>query len=335
VTGGAGFIGSNLVRGLVADGWTVDVVDNMSTGHRANLDGLNVRTVPHFLLSQYNEKYSATRSHDTVLLIEADFQDEGVLERVAGGKYSTVFHLAAIPSITLSVERPNYTNDVNCTRTLTLLEAVRQSPTPVRFIFSSTCAVYGNTDVIPTPEGTAKCPASPYGLQKSFIEDYIKMACKTRGIDALSLRYYNVYGPNQYSGTEAYATVVSAWCYNVSKGLRLRMDGDGEQTRDMVFVGDVVRANILAAERAGKFEGETLNIGSGQSYSNNGILSLFREKFPDVEVHNAPARVGDIRHSQSDITLAREVLGYEPQTNLRDGLLMTWEWWGIGKGGAQ
>lgn len=327
VTGGSGFIGSNLVHELVRFGWTVDVVDDMSNGRIEFLDGVNIRVVPGFLLEQYEEKYESSRESQ-VLVVEADMENPGILKRISCGKYDTVFHLAANPRVEYTVQHPAATTDVNCTRTLTLLEAVQASPTPVRFVFSSTCAVYGDAESHPTDETAEKDPLSPYGLQKSYVEDYIKIACRLHGLDAVCLRYFNVYGPRQVADS-AYATAVTAWCGRVKEGKPLRSDGDGEQSRDMVYVGDVVRANVLAADRKEKFEGERINIGSGQRYTNNNILAMFKERFPGIEVVNASPRLGDVRHTLADITLARELLAYVPQVNFLTGLKRTWGWWNL------
>ncbi len=327
VTGGCGFIGSNLVHELVNLGWTVDVVDDMSNGRIEFLEGINFRSVPGFLLDQYEEKYEPSR-HAQTIVVEADMELPGILKRISSGKYDTVFHLAANPRVEFTVQHPAATTDVNCTRTLSLLEAVQTCQTPIRFVFSSTCAVYGDAESIPTNETAEKDPLSPYGLQKSYVEDYIKIACRIHGLDAVCLRYFNVYGPRQVADS-AYATAITAWCNRVKEGKPLRSDGDGEQSRDMVFVGDIVRANILAATREEKFEGERINIGAGQRYTNNSVLSMFKEKFPGTEVVNAPSRPGDVRHTLADISLARELLAYIPQVDFLTGLKRTWEWWGF------
>jgi len=327
VTGGAGFIGSNLVHSLVQLGWTVDVVDDMSNGRIEFLEGVNFRVVPGFLLDQYEEKYEPNREGQ-VLVVEADMEIPGILKRISAGKYDTVFHLAANPRVEYTVQHPAATTDVNCTRTLSLLEAVQTSPTPVRFVFSSTCAVYGDAKIIPTSESAEKLPLSPYGLQKSYVEDYIHIANRLHGLDAVCLRYFNVYGPRQVADS-AYATAITAWCNRVKEGKPLRSDGDGEQSRDMVFVGDIVGANILAATRVEKFNGERINIGAGERFTNNKILNMFRERFKDIEIVHAPPRPGDVRHTLSDIRYAGEQLGYTPQTKFEDGLRLTWEWWGL------
>jgi nucleoside-diphosphate-sugar epimerase len=328
VTGGCGFIGSNLVHKLVNLGWKVDVVDDMSTGRLEALEGLTLKVVPGFLVTQYEQGYESSRSPGTVLVIEADMEHDSVTKRIREGKYGTIFHLAANPRVTQSVEKPAATTDVNCTRTLSLLEAVRDCKTPLRFVFSSTCALYGDPSVLPITENDPAVPISPYGLQKRFVEEYIRIATQIHGIDAVSLRYFNVYGPGQVADS-AYATAITAWCSRVKSGEALRSDGDGEQSRDLVYVGDVVRANILAATREEKFAGETINVGSGKRYTNNQILDMFRERFGEINVTSAPSRPGDIRHMHADISKAAKVLGFVPQTGFEDGLSRTWAWWGL------
>jgi UDP-glucose 4-epimerase len=188
--------------------------------------------------------------------------------------------------------------------------------------------VYGDAARIPTVEYDECVPLSPYGLQKWMVEKFLKMSSTLYGTDTVSLRYFNVYGPNQF-GDSPYSTAVSAWCNCVKESKPLRSDGDGEQTRDLVYVEDVVRANMLAAARVEKFTGEVFNIGTGQSVSNNYILSHFRERFHNLEVKKAPARPGDIRDTQADNRFAEELLGWIPQVSFEEGLERTWEWWDL------
>ena len=328
VTGGAGFIGSNLVHSLVKLGWRVDVVDDLSNGHLAFLSGLRMRSVPVFMLQKFEEEYESAREEGQILFFEADFEHPNVLSRVERGYYDRVFHLAANPRVEYSVNHPAHTTDINVTRTMSLLEAVNRSQNKPRFIFSSTCAVYGDATQVPTAEYCECAPLSPYGLQKWMIEEFLKMSSTLYSTDSVCLRYFNVYGPNQF-GDSPYSTAVSAWCNRVKDGQPLRSDGDGEQTRDLVYVGDVVRANILAATRVEKFTGETFNIGTGNRVSNNHILSLFKNKFPGVEVKSAPPRPGDVRDTQADNQFAKDILGWTPQVSFEEGLERTWEWWGL------
>ena len=176
VTGGCGFIGSNLVHELSRTGWKVDVVDDMSNGTLDNLEGLNVRVIPGFMIPQYEEKYEADRSPSSVLVVQDDIESTTVLRRIATGKYDSVFHLAANPRVAYTVENPANTFDINVTRTIKMLESVNLAPNSVRFIFSSTSSVYGNVNELPTVESHPKTPLSPYGLQKLTVEEFLRMS---------------------------------------------------------------------------------------------------------------------------------------------------------------
>jgi UDP-glucose 4-epimerase len=328
VTGGCGFIGSNLVRRLVSHGHKVDVLDDLSTGDVSNLDGLKLRNLMGPLVSQYEETHESSRDKDTVLVIQGDIEDPSAISRIKRGFYDVIFHLAANPRVEYSVHNPAATTDVNCTRSLTLFEAVRDSSSKVRIVFASSAAVYGDPSQIPTPESCDLNPLSPYGIQKMYVEQYAKVAAELHGLDVVCLRYFNVYGPGQ-GGDSPYSTAISAWCNAISKGRPLRSDGDGEQSRDMVFVGDVVRANILAGLREEKFQGEVINIGTGTNLSNNEILKMFQSRFPNIEVVNAPQRKGDVRKTMANVSLAKRLLGFKASVDIHSGLDQTWKWWGI------
>jgi nucleoside-diphosphate-sugar epimerase len=328
VTGGCGFIGSNLTHELVKRGWKVDIVDDMSNGFLEFLDGLDIKVVPGFMLPQYEEKYESARDDSLVLVIQDDIESKDVLRRIEAGKYDRVFHLAANPRISYTVEHPANTFDINVTRTVKMLESVNRAPHKVRFIFSSTSSVYGDAKDLPTPESQEKAPLSPYGLQKLTVEEFLRLSHRLYGTDSVCLRYANVYGPRQF-GNSPYSTAISAWCQKMNDGEPLRSDGDGEQTRDMVFVGDVVRANILAATREEGFDGIAMNVGTETRVSNNHILGLFRQKFGEVKVNHAPTRPGDVRNTQLSISTANSQLGYVPQVALEEGLARTWSWWGL------
>ena len=326
VTGGCGFIGSNLVHKLVESGWLVDVVDDMSNGTLDNLDGLTFKVVLGFMIQQYELGYENNRKRETVLVIQDDFESKNVLRRVVEGKYDRVFHLAANPRVSYSVEHPAKTTDVNVTRTMSLIESINKAPNKPRLIFSSTSAVYGETTELPTPETCSKNPQSPYGLQKLMVEEFLRMSHRLYGTDSVCLRYANVYGPRQL-GNSPYSTAISAWCNRVADNESLRSDGDGEQTRDMVYVNDVVRANILAATREESFIGDVFNVGTGTYVSNNEILKMFREKFSNIRVTNAPLRTGDVRSTQLDVRKAKRELDYTALTTLENGLQETWNCW--------
>jgi len=328
VTGGAGFIGSNLVHELSKLGHRIDVVDNLTNGYLENLSGLNMRHVLTGILHFYQENVEHERPQDQVLFIEGGFDDPSVRKRVMDGKYDVIFHLAANPRVSYSVENPTETTDDNVLQTVSLIEAATKCLVKPRFVFSSSCAVYGNPDVLPVRETAPKNPESPYGWQKSVIEDFLKLSARLYGLDAVSLRYFNVYGPNQ-RGDSPYSTAISAWCDKVAKNETLRFDGDGLQTRDMIYVGDVVNANILAGMNSGRLDGDVINIGTGVETSNKQIVEIFKQTFTNLDIKNAPRRAGDVDHVYAHVHQAHRLLGFTSKTTLDAGLANTFAWWKI------
>lgn len=338
VTGGAGFIGSNLVYKLLTEGYSVDVVDDFSSGHMSFLEHLNLTE---YAAGCPSDKYFWWRveksaslswaSPGTVQdtdnnLFSCSFDHEGVLSRIKEQKYDVVFHEAAIPRVSYSVENPGKTTEVNVGATVKLLEACRGNVS--RIVFASSSSVYGGDARLPTREWEKHSPKSPYALQKSVDEQFIKLFCDLYDMDIVCLRYFNVYGPNQLAGT-AYSTAVSAWCHAIANNLPLRSDGDGSQTRDMCYVDNVVDANVLAAKNKARFRGEAFNVACGESVSNKEILSFLRTRYPNIIVQDAPWRIGDVRHSLANIKAAQSVLGYDPKVNFWEGLERTLHWWNI------
>lgn len=304
ITGAAGFIGSNLVKRLDCEGIDFDMVDDMSNGHL------------HFV-----EKY--IKNHN---FYRMDFADEIVLSKVSSNEYDVVFHQAAIPFVEYSVDNPYKTTNINLLGGIKLLEALRGTKT--RLVFASSSSVYGNAKEMPTTEDCELNPVSPYALQKKHMEEYAKVFHDLFGLDSVCLRYFNVYGPGQYGGS-AYSCAVSAWCDAVKHGKNLRSDGDGEQTRDLCFVENVVDANMLVAFSDKSFAGDQYNVATGESVSNNQILEKFKERFGDkINIVHAPERPGDVKHTKANIDKIKE-LGYEPSVNFWDGLEKTFDWWGI------
>lgn len=318
VTGGMGFIGSNLVKRLHLEGHTVDIVDDMSNGHEEFLKDYELRDSLAVL------KYP-NEDREYIRFFKDDFAG-GILDTVAMGVYDVIFHLAAVPRVSFSVEYPAETTEANLNSTIKLFDAARLSKTKV--VFSSSSSVYGGADIRPTPEDHSKDPKSPYAWQKSACEDAAKLFCSLyEDANIVCLRYFNVFGPNQY-GDSPYSTAVSAWCHAAKNGLECRSDGDGTQSRDMCYVDNVVEANVLAGMSDKKFKGDCYNIACNDSTTNGEILTYFINNF-SVKVRNAPWRPGDVMHTRADISKAKEDLGYEPKVRFWEGLEKTVKWWGL------
>lgn len=286
VTGGAGFIGSHLVDALLARGFRVRVIDNFAAGRR---DLLNA----------------------AVELLEADLREPDAIEPAFGG-VDCVFHVAALPRVMLSIERPVETHLTNVVGTLNVLLAAKKARVR-RFIFSGSSAVYGEQGELPLRESMTPDPLNPYGLQKLVGEQYARMFHRLFGMETLTLRYFNVYGPRM-ALEGAYATVIGAFIRARLAGEPLRIHGDGEQRRDFTHVRDVVRANLLAMD-CSVADGRALNVGRGQSKSVNEIAALFGG--PAVSV---PARPGEARHTLADLAEARKALGWEPSVPTEEGV---------------
>jgi UDP-glucose 4-epimerase len=298
VTGGAGFIGSNLVDGLLARGDRVVVIDNLSSGKRANLEGA---------LAVGAE------------LREADVKDAGAISDIfAAVKPQLAFHLAAQIDVRRSVEDPELDARSNVLGTIAVLEAALASGTK-RIVFSSTGGgLYGDAELIPTPEDCAIKPLAPYGQGKHAAEGYCELYSRLHGLSTVSLRYGNVYGPRQDVHGEA--GVVAIFCGALVEGRTPTVFGDGRQTRDWVEVGDVVRANLIAADS--EVTGP-INIGHGQETSVLDLLQALNEVGRErtvAEPQFAPERPGEVRRSSLDVTRAAEQLGWRAETELRAGL---------------
>lgn len=341
VTGGCGFIGSNLTKKLVSDGWLVDVVDNLSGGRLESLDNIKKRVIPS---SAFIEPYYASlkgrdgqantspsisldRGTETVLVIQDDFSSDHMLKHIQAGHYDVIFHQAAVPRVSYSVEYPADTTYENVFKTVKLFESCTGNVQ--RVVWASSSSVYGGADLMPTPEDERgkNLPKSPYAWQKFVIEDYAKMAADLYKLDIVCLRYFNVFGPGQL-GDSPYSTAISAWCHAIKNNLPLRSDGDGSQTRDMCYVDNVVHANILAANANRSFGGRAYNVACGDRVSNKEILNYLNGQF-DLVVKHAPERPGDVKHTLADISRAREELGYEPLVRFWEGLNRTIEWWNL------
>lgn len=299
VTGGMGFIGSHLVKRLVDAGWQVTVVDSLIGGYYADRAGPGC----HYMFT--------------------DFSNPAVLSAIEHGAFDVVFHMAAIPRVSYSVEHPLETHENNVTKTLQLMQACVGHVE--RFVFSSSSSVYGGATQLPTPEHCPRDPKSPYALQKSIIEDYLRMYSSLYGLESVCLRYFNVYGPGA-RGDSPYSTAISSWLTALMEGRPMRSDGDGTQSRDMCYVDNVVDANVLVASSTKQFAGRAYNIACGEQHKNYEILAQIMKRFPNAQVMTAPTRPGDVKHTLASIRAAQEEFDYEPRVKLRDGLERTIEW---------
>lgn len=301
VTGGAGFIGSHMVEELIRRGHGVTVLDDLSTGKSENL--AHVRSKIEFV------QESVTNL-------------DGVRQACRG--VDGVIHLAAQTSVPRSVKDPIETNLINGNGTLNVLVAARDAKVK-RVVFASSCAVYGKTPVLPIRETVSPAPISPYGVSKLSGELYGQVFQQIYGLEFVALRYFNVFGPRQDPGSP-YSGVLSLFNAAVMQGTQPTVYGDGEQSRDFVYVGNVVQANVLAAE-AKNAPGHIINIGTGNRRTLNQTLALL-EKITGrpAKANYAAPREGDIRDSQADIALAQNVLGYEPRLGFEEGLKRTWDW---------
>ena len=324
VTGGAGFIGSHLVKKLVEIGADVTVIDDLSSGNIANLTEKNicVRAVIPGLISNFFTNIQEVKK-DHVKVITGDFVDPEVLRHLISENYTHVFHLAANPRVEYSVKFPAITTETNLMKTVELLSACRQAKIE-KFIFASSSAVYGDVENLPTQESVQGSPQSPYALQKLTCEMFMQQFSFLYDMNIAALRFFNVYGPG-CTGDNPYATAIASWCDRLKKNEPLRSDGDGEQTRDMVYVGDVCEAMIRFASAEFKFV--VANVGTGYALSNNEILRKLKQKFPNLKIKHAPVRPGDTKHTLACVRQLQEYLNWIPQTNFDDGLQQTIDWW--------
>ena len=302
VTGGAGFIGSHLVDALVANGCRVTVLDNLSTGHRRNLDGLG----------------------DRIDFVEGDIRDADLLDRVVKG-CQVVFHQAAVVSVTQSVQDPAHSCEVNDLGTVRVLDASRRNGVG-RVVMASSSAVYGDDPRLPKTEDMAPGPLSPYAVQKLTGEYYASVFNGLYGLETVCLRYFNVFGPRQ-DPSSPYSGVISIFMTRASAGQAATIYGDGGQSRDFIYVKDVVRANLLAATEAAA-AGRVFNVGTGAFILIRELWKLIGE-LSNVKIDpifGAP-RAGDIRASVSDISEMERLLGFSPQVKLRQGLVDTLAWY--------
>ncbi len=301
VTGGAGFIGSHLTETLVRRGHRVRVVDSLITGKRHNL-----AHVPE------------------AELLEGDLADLEVAERaVAGMDY--VLHQAAIPSVPRSVKDPITSNRANIDATLNVLVAARDAGV-TRVVYAGSSSAYGNTPTLPKHEAMPTNPLSPYALQKLVGEQYMQMFTRLYGLETVTIRYFNVFGPRQ-DPSSPYSGVISLFISALVDGKAPNIWGDGGQTRDFTYVANVVDG-VLRAVEAPEASGEVINVATGGRVSLNQLFATLKQQIgASVEPSYGPDRAGDVRDSQADITKARTVLGYEPIVTFEEGLNRTVAWY--------
>ncbi len=302
VTGGAGFIGSHIVDALVARGEQVVVLDDFSSGKTQNL--------------------AAARG--AIELVRGSICDLDAVRQACHG-VDFVLHQAARTSVPRSVEDPLETNHVNIDGTLNVLLAARDAKVK-RVVFAASSAVYGETPALPKAESMAPVPISPYGVTKYVGELYAQVFGRTYGLENVSLRYFNVFGPRQ-DADSPYSGVLSKFCTALLAGQTPVIFGDGSQSRDFTYVENVVQANLLACE-AKDVSGMVLNVGTGARITLNEVLEMLgRISGRPSKPEHLPPRTGDILHSQADISLARKHLGYSPTVGFEEGLRRTWEWY--------
>lgn len=302
VTGGSGFIGSNLVRALLGQGRRVRVLDNLSTGRRENLQDIESR----------------------IEFILGDLRDAGTVRRAVQGARH-VLHAAALPSVARSVQDPFTTNEVNVTGTVNLLLAARDAKVE-RLVFSSSSSVYGDTPVLPKREDMTPRPQSPYALSKLTGEHYARLFTELYGLATFSLRYFNVFGPRQDPASQ-YAAVIPRFIEALRHDQAPVIYGDGAQTRDFTFVEDVVSANLCCCRAPFEAAGMAFNVAWGNRVSIRDLAQqLARIMGKDIRPAHEPARAGDVRDSQADSSLAMTHLNWEPRVPFEEGLRRTIEW---------
>ena len=302
VTGGAGFIGHHLVRGLLDAGWAVAVIDDLSTGDAERLAPIA----------------------DQVEIVEGDILDPAALDRAIAGS-DVVFHEAAIPSVARSVADPRRSNDVNVTGTIEVMLAAARANVR-RLIFAGSSSVYGDSPELPRRETQRADPRSPYAASKLAAEHYIHSLGELNGIETVVLRYFNIFGPGQ-DPQSTYAAVVPRFITAALHGKAPTVYGDGHNSRDFTYIDNVVAANLLAAEREA-ISGLTCNIGCGGRYDLLELLEAIADEIgrPVTPVFEPP-RLGDVAHSQADVSLARDRLGYEVRVDFREGIRRTVAWY--------
>lgn len=300
VTGGAGFIGSNIARSLVEQGHRVRVLDNFSTGKRENLREIA----------------------DRIEMVEGDIRSYHIVREAVEG-VDVILHQAALPSVPRSIRDPITTNEVGTSGTLNVLQAARDCGIR-RVVFAGSSSVYGDTPTLPKHEGMTPSPASPYAVSKLAGEHYCKVFFQLYGLETVVLRYFNVFGPRQDPNSQ-YSAVIPRFIELMRRGERPTIFGDGEQSRDFTFIDNVIEANILASRTAAtEVLGSHVNVACGAGVSLNRMLAELEQLTGEpLQAHYADPRPGDVKHSVASIELARRTLGFEPAVEFNAGLRAT------------
>jgi nucleoside-diphosphate-sugar epimerase len=302
VTGGAGFIGSHLAEAFVRAGHTVRVLDDFSSGRRENLVAVK----------------------DDVEVLRGDCADPRTAAR-AVRRVDAVFHEGAVPSVALSVKEPALSHRANATATLAMLVAARDAGVR-RFVYAGSSSVYGDTPKLPKTEAMPTSPLSPYAVGKATGEHYVRIFASLYGMQTLTIRYFNVFGPRQAAGSP-YSGVISLFAKALLRGETPVIYGDGRQSRDFTYVENVVEANRLALRATG-LRGQAVNVAMGRRVTLNELLArMARHLGAPGKAKHGPSRPGDVRHSLADIRLARKLLGYRPVVDFETGLARTLDWY--------
>ena len=303
VTGGAGFIGSHLAAAMSAAGGRVRILDDLSTGHRENLEEIG----------------------GDIEFVQGSVADQELLPKVLEN-VELIFHEAAIPSVPRSVEAPRNTHIASVDGTFSLLLAAKEAGVK-RVVYAASSSAYGDQPTLPKVEHMSPDPLSPYAVAKLVGEYYCRVFTRVYGLETVSLRYFNVFGPRQHPGSP-YSGVVSRFISALMNDERPQIFGDGEQSRDFTYIDNVVGANLSAAT-APNAPGKVINVANGERVTLNQLLEELKQITgrTDVTAEYHEPRIGDVRHSLADITMARELLGYESKVDLRSGLQRTLDWW--------
>lgn len=307
VTGGAGFIGSNIVDELVLRGHKVKVVDNFMTGKRENLNGVI----------------------EKIELIEGDIRDLDLMKKAMNG-VEYVIHQAAFRSVPKSIDNPTLTNDINVAGTLNVLIAAKEAGVK-KLVYASSSSAYGETDKFPETETDLPNPVSPYAVSKLTGEYYCNTFSATFGLPTASLRYFNVFGPRQNPESK-YSTVVPLFIYRMQKGLSPLVDGDGKQSRDFTYIDNVVNANISAALTDTGTSGQVFNVACGETHSVLDLVDNLNELMnKNIKPEFGPPRPGDVKRTEANIDKIKKTLKFEPKVGFSEGLGRTLDWFLVNK----